>query len=212
MKCWLKYLLVCVLATYVCATGSSASAQQMSLYPQNEKHKVSTEMGIGVTGTYSGIMGATTDNVALRPKMGIGAKLDFAVILAKHFAIGTEVAYGGGSIDVANSRLERRVRTNSIDIPIFLSLRLADQKVHISLGPQFSVMSKAEYTNNGEKMLFGPIYPTYNVATEVGVRLGKYFIIKARYVHPLQTTLNQYEGEEFSMRAYRISLGVGLIF
>lgn len=212
MKCWLRYVLACVVVLYICATGSDASAQEFGLYQQNETRKVSTEMGIGVTGMYTGIYGVTTDDVALRTRMGIGAKLDFAVIFGNHFAIGTEVAYGGGSVDVANSYIERRVRTNSIDIPIFLSLRLANKRVQISVGPQFSVMSRAEYTKNSEKMLFGPMYPTYNIAAEVGVRAGKYFVFKARYVHPLQTTLNQFEGDEFAMRAYRISLGVGLIF
>lgn len=212
MKCWLRYVVSCVVVLFICAMGESTSAQEMSLYPKFEKHKISTEMGVGVTGSYTGIYGVTTDNVALRPRFGIGAKIDFAVVLAKYFALGTEVAYSGGSIDVANSHFERRVRTNSIDIPILLSLHLADHKVRISAGPQFSVMSKAEYTRDGEKMLFGPISPTYNIAAEVGVRLGKFFVIKARYVQPLQTTLNQFEGEEFSMRAYRISLGVGLVF
>lgn len=212
MKRWLKYIFVSIVAIYICAIGNDASAQEFGFYSQNEEPKVSTEMGIGVSGAYTGIYGVTTESVALRPRVGIGAKLDFAVIFGNHFAIGTEVAYGGGSVDVANSRIERRVRTNNIDIPIFLSLRLANKRVQISVGPQFSVMSRAEYTQNSEKMLFGPMYPTYNIAAEVGVRAGKYFMIKARYVHPLQTTLNQFEGEEFSMRAYRISLGVGLIF
>ena len=212
MKCWLRYVLLSVVAIIICAMGNAASAQEFSIYPTNQKHRVSTEMGVGVMGTYTGIYGTTTQSVAMRPKVGIGAKLDFAVILAKHFAIGTEVAYGGGAVVVANSRTERKVRTNSIDIPILLSLRLANNMVQINAGPQFSVMSRAEYTMNGEKMLFGPIYPTYNIAAEVGVRAGRHFVIKARYVQPLQTTLNQFEGEEFTMRAFRISLGVGMIF
>lgn len=211
MKWWFRCLVSCV-AIFICAVDGSVSAQEMSLRPNSEKHRIRTEMGVGVTGAYTGIYGVTTNNVGLRPRVGIGAKLDFAVVLAKHFAIGAEVAYGGGSVDVARGGFERRVRTNSIDIPIMLSLHLFDHKVRISVGPQFCVMSKAEYTKDGEKMLFGPIYPTYNLAAEVGVRLGKYFVLKARYVHPLQTTLNQFEGEEFSMRAYRISLGVGLMF
>ena len=212
MKCWLRCVVSCVVVMFICATGESASAQELGLYPRNDKHKIGTEMGIGVTGSYMGIYGVSTGNVEMRPRFGIGANLDFYVILAKHFALGTEVAYSGGSIDVAHARYERRVRTNNIDIPILLSLHLADHKVRISAGPQFSVMSKAEYTKDGEKMLFGPIYPTFNIAAEVGVRLGKFFIIKARYVQPLQTTLNQFAGEEFSMRSYRVSLGVGLVF
>ena len=206
-----RYIVGIVAAIVAIASSGECSAQSFGNLPTEER-KVRTEMGIGVGATYTGMRSVSTKSVALQPRIGIGAHLDFAVLFGNHFAIEAEVGYGGGSIDVATSGLERRVKTRSVDIPVLLSARFANQRVRISAGPMFTVLSSADYTVDGEKMLFGPAHSTFNLAGGIGVGLGKFVVIEARYIHPLKETLNQFDGEEFQTKAYRITLGLALNF
>lgn len=209
---WARYILLVIAMTVLSGMGEVCSAQEVGLNNGKPERKVRTEMGIGVRGVYTGVQSMSSESVALRSRIGFGANFDFAVLFGRHFAIEAEVGYGGGSLDVANDKLERRVRTRTVDIPVLLSARLADQRVRISAGPMFTVLSSAEYTVDGEKRLFGPTYPTVNIAAGVGVRVGRHFVIEARYIHPLKESLNQYEGEEFTTQSHRITLGVALQF
>lgn len=206
-----RYVVGIVTAILIAISAADTSAQQFGALPTKER-KVRTEMGIGVGATYTGMYSVSSESVALHPRIGIGAHLDFAVLFGNHFAIEAEVGYGGGSIDVATSGLERRVKTRSVDIPVLLSARFANQRVRISAGPMFTVLSSADYTVDGEKMLFGPTHPTFNIAGGIGVVLGRYVMLEARYIHPLKECLNQFDGEEFNTKAYRITLGLALNF
>ena len=212
MSKWTRYIVLVIAVALIAGAGEECSAQSVGLNDGKAERKVRTEMGIGIRGVYTGVQSMSSESVALRPRIGFGANFDFAVLFGRHFAIEAEVGYGGGSIDVANDKLQRRVRTRTVDIPVLLSARLADQRVRISAGPMFTVLSSAEYTVDGEKRLFGPTHPTVNIAAGVGVRLGRYFVIEARYIHPLKESLNQYEGEEFTTKSHRITLGVALQF
>lgn len=204
---------MCIIAVLTFASiGGECSAQSIGLNTGEPERKVRTELGVGISGAYTGVQSLNTESVALRPRIGFGANFDFAVLFGNHFAIEAEVGYAGGSIDAANAIIERRVRTRTMNIPILLSARLADQRVRISAGPMFTVLSSAEYTVDGEKKLFGPLHPTMNIAAGVGVGIGRHFVIEARYIHPLKKTLNQFEGVEFNTSSYRITLGVALIF
>lgn len=212
MSKWTRYIVLVIAVAVIAGAGEECSAQSVGLNDGKAERKVRTEMGIGIRGVYTGVQSMSSESVALRPRIGFGANFDFAVLFGRHFAIEAEVGYGGGSIDVANDKLQRRVRTRTVDIPVLLSARLADQRVRISAGPMFTVLSSAEYTVDGEKRLFGPTHPTVNIAAGVGVRVGRYFVIEARYIHPLKESLNQYEGEEFTTKSHRITLGVALQF
>ena len=105
-----------------------------------------------------------------------------------------------------------KVKTTTIDIPLLLSVRLANSRVRINAGPLFTVMSRAEYTEGGELMFFGPAYPTWNVAAGVGVGITRHCIIEARYIYGLKDSINQFGGVEFSTRTYRITAGVTMLF
>jgi hypothetical protein len=206
-----RYILGIVATIVAIISTNESSAQEFGIYPEEER-KVRTEMGIGVGATYTGLYNVASENIAMQPRVGIGAHFDFAVLFGNHFAIEAEVGYGGGSMNVSNGNIERRVRTRAVDIPLLLSARMANQRVRLSAGPMFTVLSSAEYSKDGEKLLFGPMHPTVNIAGGVGVVVGKYTLIEVRYVHPLKETLNQFEGTEFNTKAYRITLGLAISF
>ena len=215
MKSKLRDIIVAIVAAFVLmASGTEATAQssEYSFYSHEETPKVRMEWGVGVGATYTGVKSISTDIVSLKPRLGLAGHFDMALRIGRNFAVETEIHYEGGSISVATPKVEHRVRTRTMDIPVLLSLRMANNRIRLSAGPLFTVMSRAEYTQDGETMFFGPTNPTWNVAAGVGIGLTRHLLIEARYVHPLKSSINQFDGIEFNTRSYRVTAGLTLLF
>ena len=212
--------LVVVFATITCATQAQAQGDkralshnmEYSLYPEEDAPKVRMEWGVGIGTTFSGLSQLSSDVVKLNPRLSIAGHLDMALRIGRYFAIETEICYEGGSIKASTPRASHKIRTRTMDIPLMASLRVANNRVRISVGPQFTVMSQAEYTTGGDTMFFGSFYPTWNLAAGLGVGITRHFLIEARYIHPLKSNLNSFDGVEFSTRAYRVTAGLTLLF
>ena len=215
MKSKLRDIIVAIVAAFVLmASGTEATAQssEYGYYSHEETPKVRMEWGVGVGATYTGVKSISTDIVSLKPRLGLAGHFDMALRIGRNFAVETEIHYEGGSISVATPKVEHRVRTRTMDIPVLLSLRMANNRIRLSAGPLFTVMSRAEYTQDGETMFFGPTNPTWNVAAGVGIGLTRHLLIEARYVHPLKSSINQFDGIEFNTRSYRVTAGLTLLF
>lgn len=215
MKSKLRDIIVAIVAAFVLmASGAEATAQssEYSFYSHEETPKVRMEWGVGVGATYTGVKSISTDIVSLKPRLGLAGHFDMALRIGRNFAVETEIHYEGGSISVATPKVEHRVRTRTMDIPVLLSLRMANNRIRLSAGPLFTVMSRAEYTQDGEIKFFGPTNPTWNVAAGVGIGLTRHLLIEARYVHPLKSSINQFDGIEFNTRSYRVTAGLTLLF
>ena len=215
MKSKLRDIIVAIVAAFVLmASGTEATAQssEYSFYSHEETPKVRMEWGVGVGATYTGVKSISTDIVSLKPRLGLAGHFDMAVRIGRNFAVETEIHYEGGSISVATPKVEHKVRTRTMDIPVLLSLRMANNRIRLSAGPLFTVMSRAEYTQDGEIKFFGPTNPTWNVAAGVGIGLTRHLLIEARYVHPLKSSINQFDGIEFNTRSYRVTAGLTLLF
>lgn len=215
MKSKLRDIIVAIVAAFVLmASGTEATAQssEYSFYSHEETPKVRMEWGVGVGATYTGVKNISTDIVSLKPRLGLAGHFDMALRIGRNFAVETEIHYEGGSISVATPKVEHKVRTRTMDIPVLLSLRMANNRIRLSAGPLFTVMSRAEYTQDGEIKFFGPTNPTWNVAAGVGIGLTRHLLIEARYVHPLKSSINQFDGIEFNTRSYRVTAGLTLLF
>lgn len=215
MKSKLRDIIVAIVAAFVLmASGTEATAQssEYSFYSHEETPKVRMEWGVGVGATYTGVKSISTDIVSLKPRLGLAGHFDMAVRIGRNFAVETEIHYEGGSISVATPKVEHRVRTRTMDIPVLLSLRMANNRIRLSAGPLFTVMSRAEYTQDGEIKFFGPTNPTWNVAAGVGIGITRHLVLEARYVHPLKSSINQFDGIEFNTRSYRVTAGLTLLF
>ena len=215
MKSKLRDIIVAIVAAFVLmASGTEATAQssEYGFYSQEETPKVRMEWGVGVGATYTGVKSISTDIVSLKPRLGLAGHFDMALRIGRNFAVETEIHYEGGSISVATPKVEHRVRTRTMDIPVLLSLRMANNRIRLSAGPLFTVMSRAEYTQDGEIKFFGPTNPTWNVAAGVGIGLTRHLVLEARYVHPLKSSINQFDGIEFNTRSYRVTAGLTLLF
>lgn len=215
MKSKFRDIIVAFIATFaLMAGGAKASAQssEYSFYTQEDTPRVRMEWGVGVGATYTGLREVSTNLVTLKPRMGIAGHFDMAVRIGRNFAIETEIHYEGGSINAESPRVNHKIRTRTMDIPVLLSLRMANNHIRLNAGPLFTVMSRAEYTENGNTMFFGDMSPTWNLAAGVGIGLSRHLIIEARYVHPLKSCVNQFDGIELSTRSYRVTAGLTLLF
>lgn len=215
MKSKLRDIIVAIVAAFaLMASGTEATAQssEYSFYSHEETPKVRMEWGVGVGATYTGVKSISTDIVSLKPRLGLAGHFDMALRIGRNFAVETEIHYEGGSISVATPKVEHKVRTRTMDIPVLLSLRMANNRIRLSAGPLFTVMSRAEYTQDGEIKFFGPTNPTWNVAAGVGIGLTRHLVLEARYVHPLKSSINQFDGIEFNTRSYRVTAGLTLLF
>ena len=215
MKSKLRDIIVAIVAAFVLmASGTEATAQssEYSFYSHEETPKVRMEWGVGVGATYTGVKSISTDIVSLKPRLGLAGHFDMALRIGRNFAVETEIHYEGGSISVATPKVEHKVRTRTMDIPVLLSLRMANNRIRLSAGPLFTVMSRAEYTQDGEIKFFGPTNPTWNVAAGIGIGLTRHLVLEARYVHPLKSSINQFDGIEFNTRSYRVTAGLTLLF
>lgn len=215
----LRSIMVVVAVVVAMLTSTNVKAQEAHDYTfhpidgvDSHAPKIRTEWGIGIGGAYTGIHNISTVDVKLKPRFSFQGHLDFAVLFGSYFALEAEIAYEGGSIDVATESVEHRVKTRTIDFPVLLSLRLANNVVRLTAGPVFTVMSRAEYTHEGEVMFYGPVQPTWNIAGGIAVGLGRNFVIEARYIHALVDTTNQFQGVEFSTRPYEVTAGVTVLF
>jgi hypothetical protein len=174
--------------------------------------RIKTEFAIGVGGVYTMLEAPSTD-VALKPRLGYQGYVQMALVFGRFIGVGTEICYSGGSVIALrkDKKFERTVRTTTVDIPIFLTLRLLNI-VRLNLGPQFTVMSRAEYSDDGNTKFFGPVYPTVNATAGLGVKLFSNLMLEARYIYPLGRGTNQFDDREFTTTTQRITAGLTLTF
>ncbi len=207
-------------STRMCDDHRHALQQANPTLPVEEP-TIRTEWSLGIGGTYTGVRqrpltDGSMPQTSLQPRFSLQGHVDMAVLFGRNFAIEMEICYEGGSLTATKSEgkseISHRVKSRTVDIPLLLSARLLRNRIRLNVGPVFTVMSRAEYTHDGEVMHFGPIYPTWNIAAGIGVGFARNVIVEARYIHALKSSLNQFMGEEFDTDSYRISVGISLLF
>lgn len=189
----------------------TASAQPFGHTGEPER-KVRMEMGVGLDAAITGIREVSNTAISLSPRIGFGGHFDMAVCIGRNFAIEAEVGYQKGSLMAKLGNSEHKVKTTTMDLPLLFSLRMLGSRLRLNLGPMFTLMSKAQYMADNTTMEFGNLHPTVSLAGGVAVCLGGHFQVEARYIHELKETLNQYQGEEFTTRGHRITVGFAVIF
>lgn len=208
----IRVLAIAVVALVCSVNSSSAQSADYDQFPNYDMHKVRMEWGIGAHGSFTHFNNNSSSVVGIRPKLGLGGHIDMAVCVGRNFALEAEISYEGGSLKVETPYASSTIKTRTVDIPVLLSLRMADSRIRLAVGPLFTVKSNSEYSKDGNTMFFGPVYPTWNLAAGIGIGLSRHFILEARYIHALKDNVNQYNGIEFKTRASRVTAGITLFF
>lgn len=204
----LGILLLCV----IMLVPVVASAQCPVSVAIGDNSRIRTSFGVGVCGAYT-MLTPSLSNLDLKPEIGLGGHVQMALLFNRFFGIETEVGYVRGSVKASfdGSRPKHEIETTNVDIPLFLTFRLFGI-AHLNLGPQFTVMSRAEYAIDGQTYFFGPMYPTFNVAASLRLKLLGNLMLEGRYIYPLRVSNNSFMGSEFTTVAKRATLGLTLSF
>jgi hypothetical protein len=228
----MKRILLLILAVFVVTLPLSA-ANPKSDFTQGKSSKggrVGTEWGLtGAVYLNTTTIDPAVSGIQLTPKLGYGAGLHMGLKIGNFFAIQPEVNYQRANIYVKledKKLLPTKVTTNTVDIPVLLSLRLANV-VRINAGPVFTVKNDCFYdlknkdTKEYERFMFGQIRPTFGYSAGVALVLFRKYMIDVRYIGYFKTqklesgkfnALNNFNEVEFGTQTNSLAIKIGYIF
>ncbi len=162
-------------------------------------------------------MGEST--AELSSKTGFSLGLHMALRIGGMFAIQPEIEFSHLKININDPAMNftSAVACNTLQIPVLASVKLG--AFRINAGPVFTVMDNPSYGDrNGEKVMFGRIYPTISYTIGVSVLIVKHLYIDARFSGQFNATENflsydaAMQGIDFKMNMRAVQLKVGYIF
>lgn len=107
-----------------------------------------------------------------------------------------------------------RLRSNSIDVPVLVSLRLL-HPVRFYGGPVFTVMNDCKQKSGGDLLDFGRVRPTISYTLGIGVKLGRNMLVDLRYNGQFRAKHDVYlpDGNHLDkLRSYNVAFSIGYIF
>ncbi len=177
--------------------------------------RLRTEWGLTAAAYYNTMtLDSSASGITVAPRFGYGAGLHMALKIGNFFAIQPEINYQRANISVQTDASSKsvKVKTNTLDVPVLLSLRFANI-LRINAGPLFTLMNNCHYTDAaGEKQLFGNTRPTFGYSAGVAVVLLRRYMIDARYTGYFKSSLFNLDGREFGGKTQTVSLKIGFLF
>ncbi len=180
---------------------------------------IRTEFGV-VAGAHYPVtnfnMGNSTASLKATP--GFTAGLHMGLRLVGILGIQPELLYSYNKINITDEKqnFSSHITCNTIQVPVLVSLRLA--LVRFNIGPVFTVMDNPSFADrNGNKALFGSMYPTVSYSVGASICLFKHLLIDARVMSGLKATENclSYDnshGEYIKSTTFNAQLKVGFLF
>ncbi len=150
----------------------------------------------------------------VKNKLGWQAGIVTAVNLGA-FGIEPQILYVRQGLRIKpEGAKEINLKSNSIDVPVLVSLRLL-RPFRFYAGPVFTVMNDCKQKSGGDLLDFGRVRPTMSYTVGAGVKLLGHMLIDLRYN-------GQFKGKEDvvlpdgsrldKLRSYNVALSVGYLF
>ena len=117
-------------------------------------------------------------------KLGWRAGIVTAVNLGA-FAIEPQILYAPGLRIKPEGAKEINLKSNSIDVPVLVSLRLL-RPFRFYAGPVFTVMNDCKQKSGGDLLDFGRVRPTMSYTVGAGVKLLGHMLIDLPLQRPVQ--------------------------
>lgn len=150
----------------------------------------------------------------IRNKCGWQAGIVTAVNLGA-FAIEPQILYVRQGLRIRpEGSGELNLKSNSIDVPVLVSLRLLNP-VRIYAGPVFTVMNDCKRKDGGDLLDFGRVRPTMSYTVGAGVVLLRHLLIDVRYNGQFRAKHEVVlpDGRQLDkLRSYNVALSVGYLF
>lgn len=144
----------------------------------NNRSRVKVEWG-AIAGVNLADFSTSMDGVDVKNKLGWQAGIVTAINFGA-FAIEPQFIYVRQGLRLSGaSGAELNLKSNSIDVPILISLRLL-KPVRFYAGPVFTVMNDCKQKSGDDLLDFGRVRPTFNYTAGIGVALG-HCLIDLRY-------------------------------
>ena len=152
------------------------------------------------------------------PSIAIVCGLTAGIVTAVNlgaFAIEPQILYVRQGLRIKpEGAKEINLKSNSIDVPVLVSLRLL-RPFRFYAGPVFTVMNDCKQKSGGDLLDFGRVRPTMSYTVGAGVKLLGHMLIDLRYN-------GQFKGKEDvvlpdgsrldKLRSYNVALSVGYLF
>lgn len=181
---------------------------------------LSTEWGVSAGVSYPiSNFDVGDSSASLSTKLGFSATAHMTLNIGKVFSIQPEVVYQYSKISVSDSAADftTDIKCNTLQMPILFMARIS--AVRIFAGPVITIMDDPWYADrNGEKALFGSVYPTFCYTVGIGVRLFNRLLIDARFTSRFNPTNNflsydaSSKGYDIKSTIHHAQLKVGVLF
>lgn len=183
--------------------------------------KLSTEWGFVAGVSYPWMNYDINDHptLTLRPKMGFSAGAHMALKFGRTFALQPELLYNYTPVRAADpsAKFDTRIKSHSLQVPVMLSVRV--WALRFNAGPVITLTENPVYKDNdGEKVMFGRIYPTFSYTVGAGVCIMRHLLIDLRYNGRFNKSHNflsydaSHDGFEFKTSTHNVQLKIGYLF
>lgn len=153
-------------------------------------------------------------NTDIKNKLGWQAGIITAVNLGA-FAVEPQIFYVRQGFRIrVHGQKEVNLKTNSIDVPVLISLRLL-HPFRIYVGPVFTVMNDCKQKSGGDLLDFSRVRPTVSYTVGAGVKLMRHMYIDLRYNGQFKSKhdVTLPDGDKLDkLRTYNVALSFGYIF
>lgn len=150
----------------------------------------------------------------IRNKCGWQAGIVTAVNLGA-FAVEPQILYVRQGMRIRPvGGAEVNLKSNSIDVPVLLSLRLL-HPLRIYAGPVFTVMNSCKQKSGGDLLDFGRVRPTLTYTVGAGVVVMRHLLIDLRYNGQFRSKHDVLlpDGQQLDqLRSYNVALSFGYLF
>ena len=215
--------IVSVIAMLLAGAGVGAAKEGGS----EGKHKgsrvrIGTEWGVAAGISYPWMKFDIPEEhpgLGIDPRLGFSAGVHIAVKFGNHLALQPELIYNYTPIRITDGNFKARVKSQTLQVPVLFSARLSILRLH--LGPVITLTDNPSYKDNdGEKVMFGRVYPTLSYTVGVGVCLLRRLLIDLRYNGRFNRTENciSYNHSDPSQTYYvntstqNLQLKIGFLF
>lgn len=179
-----------------------------------------TEFGVvaGVNQPFAKFnMGSSQSSIS--QNTGFTAGIHMGLRIAGIIGIQPEILFSHNKLNIKDKtqNFTSDIKCNTVQIPLLLSIRLAI--VRLNVGPVFTVMDNPTYLDRrGEKVLFGPLYPTISYSAGASVCILKKILIDARIMSGFKAMENCLSYDVLQQSSYikttmfNAQLKVGILF
>lgn len=154
------------------------------------------------------------DRTEVKNKLGWQAGIVTAVNFGA-FAVEPQILYVRQGLRIRpEGDGEINLKSNSIDVPVLVSLRLL-KPLRFYVGPVFTVMNDCKQKSGGDLLDFGRVRPTMSYTAGVGVVLLRHMLIDLRYNGQFKGKRDVVlpDGRQIDkLRSYNVALSFGYLF